>query len=134
MPSKTRLFLLIASLVFFCGCVPLQPSVKQVSGKWRLARRCGTEHLELKADGSYVQEIEYANGARATQAGSWSIEPRHSKLEGAHIILHNAIIYCSLGDDRLLNPEVADISLETDWEWGRIVLNYNPDLQGYTRE
>jgi len=38
------------------------------------------------------------------------------------------------GDKTHDEPKIEDISYRTEWEYGRIVLEFNPDLEGFTRE
>jgi hypothetical protein len=102
----------LVGLVVVCmassGCVPVQPSEQQLIGKWRVVWRCGTEDLELKADASYVQEMEYAKGGHATHVGAWRVTPKESRLEGAHVVLQDAMGFCSVFGEKLPEPERGD--------------------------
>jgi hypothetical protein len=91
------------------------------------------EALDLKPDGSYVYSIDFAAGGRATDSGRWRIAPQTRRLDGAHVILENALEPCSVFGEKIAEPARRDRALETIWEWGRMILSFNPDLEGFTR-
>jgi hypothetical protein len=91
------------------------------------------ETLELKADGTFVYAIDFAAGGRATDSGRWRIAPKAESLVGAHVVLQNALDTCSAFGERAVQPARRDRELETIWEWGRMILSFNPDVQGFTR-
>jgi hypothetical protein len=41
--------------------------------------------------------------------------------------------FCSVFGDKLAKPENGDRQLATVWEWGRLILSFNPDWQGFER-
>jgi hypothetical protein len=132
-----RKFLLVGSWILcmvLCGCVPVQPSEQQLVGKWRVTWSCGTEEVELKADSSYMHEIDFAVGGHASHAGTWKVTPKESHLEGAHVVLQDAMEFCSVFGEKLPQPERGDRRLQTVWEWGRMILEFNPDWQGFERQ
>lgn len=136
MTTITRKSWLIGfSVVFFTafGCVPVQPSEQKLVGKWRVAWNCGTEDLDLKSDMSYVLAIEYAKGGYAKHVGTWRVTPKESSFEGAHVVLQDAVTFCSPFGEKLTQPERGERKLETVWEWGRMILGFNPDWQGFER-
>ncbi len=94
---------------------------------------CGTEELDLKADMSYVHEIEYTNGGHAKHNGIWKVTQKESTLEGGHVVLEEAVEFCSAFGEKLKQPERGERKLETVWEWGRMILSFNPDWQGFER-
>jgi len=106
-----------------------------LTGKWAVEWNCGKETLELKADGSYMQAIDYADGSHASHSGTtWQVTAKSSRLEGAHVVLKDAEDYCTTFGAKLAAPERGDRQLETIWEWGRVILSFNPDIQGFERQ
>lgn len=136
--SKTRVLILslttLVVLVSSSACVPMNPSPASLVGSWKVEWRCGVETLELKPDGTYSSAIDFMVGGRLTDSGVWRIAPKSERLSGAHLILRNALEACSVFGDKLRSPQREDRTLETVWEWGRMVLTFNPDIQGFTRE
>jgi hypothetical protein len=115
------------------ACAPANPSQDAVTGKWEVDWTCGVETLDLKPDGTFVYAINFAAGGRATDSGRWWIAPKTESLVGAHIVVQNALETCSVFGEKLAQPERRDRELETIWEWGRMILSFNPDIQGFTR-
>jgi hypothetical protein len=135
--SKTKaLILSITALVVSVSssaCVPMNPSPASLVGSWKVEWTCGVETLELKPDGTYLYAIDFTVGGRLTDSGAWRIAPQSERLSGAHVILRNALEACSVFGDKWQSPQREDRTLETVWEWGRMVLIFNPDIQGFTR-
>jgi hypothetical protein len=123
----------VASIVVAFGCLPVQPSEQKLVGKWRVVWNCGTEDLDLKSDMSYVLEIEYARGGHAKHVGTWCVTPKESRFEGAHVVLQDAVTFCSPFGEKLTQPVRGERKLETVWEWGRMILSFSPDWQGFER-
>ena len=96
--------------------------------------RCGAETLQLRTDGTFAHTVEFAAGGRIVDSGAWRVIPKTERLVGARVVLENALEPCSVFGEKLLQPERRDIRLTTIWEWGRMVLSFNPDTQGFTRE
>ena len=91
------------------------------------------ETLDLRHDGTYSYSIDFAAGGRATDSGRWKMIAQKERLEGAQVILLNAIEACGVFGDRSVPSKRADRNLYTVWEWGRLILSFNPDVQGFTR-
>jgi len=91
------------------------------------------ETLDLKTDGTYTYSIEFADGGRAIDAGRWNVVATSDRLRGAEVVLVNALDACSWSGEKVLAPARTDRRLETIWEWGRMVLSFNPDTQGFGR-
>jgi hypothetical protein len=123
----------VAAFFLSCGCVPVHPTATQLVGSWRVVWDCGTESLELKSDATYRQGMDYAGGGHATHSGTWRITPKQSVLEGAQVVLTDASEFCSAFGEKLKPPVGGDRQLEAVWEWGRVTLNFNPDIQGFER-
>lgn len=127
-------------LVLFCAlgvlaaCAPTNPSAASLTGRWKVDWTCGVETLELRADGTYSYSVEYAAGGRATDSGAWKLVPKSERLQGARVVLQNALDTCSVFGERNAVPRRTDKSLETVWEYGRTVLLFNPDIRGFTRQ
>ena len=116
------------------ACAPTNPSAASLTGSWKVDWKCGTETLELRSDGTYSYGIDYAAGGRATDSGSWRLVPKAERLRGANVVLQNALDTCSVFGEKTVGAPRADRSLETVWEYGRTVLVFNPDTQGFTRK
>jgi hypothetical protein len=115
------------------ACVPANPSQGAIVGKWRVEWTCGLETLDLQPDGIYVYTIDFAAGGRATDSGRWRVSAKAEPLVGAHVILLNALDHCSAFGEKVVQSPRRDRELETIWEWGRMILSFNPDIQGFTR-
>ena len=122
-----------AALAGFFACAPMNPSKSAVVGQWKAEWRCGLEALELKPDGTYIYTIDFAAGGRAIDSGRWKIAAKTKRLAGAHVILQNALETCSMSGEKAVHPERRDRELETIWEWGRMILSFHPDIQGFAR-
>ena len=127
----------LTSIVFLAGsfaCAPVNPSATAVTGKWKVEWTCGLETLQLKPEGTYTYTANFAAGGRAADAGQWRILPKAELLDGARVVLENALTPCSMSGEKLAEPERHDRELVTIWEWGRMILSFHPDLEGFTRE
>jgi hypothetical protein len=136
--SRTQVVLIrgLTTLVVLANsfaCAPMNPSQASLVGSWKVEWTCGVETLELKPDGTYAYAIDFAAGGRLTDSGVWRITPKSERLSGAHVVLQNALEACAVFGDKLELPNREDRALETVWEWGRMVLIFNPDIQGFTR-
>ena len=58
---------------------------------------------------------------------------KSERLKGAEVVLLNALDPCDYFGARIDRPGRADRKLETIWEWGRMILSFSPDTQGFTR-
>src|SRR4029453_2550416 len=129
---RVRHLTTLAALAGCLACAPANPSQGGVVGKWKVEWACGLETLDLKPDGTYVYTIDFAAGGRGTDAGRWKIAAKTEHLVGAHVILQNALEACSVFGEKAVEPARRDRELETIWEWGRMILSFNPDIQGFT--
>ena len=128
----------IASLLLIAACpqacAPANPSVTSLTGRWKGDWQCGVETLDLRADGTYVAAIDFAGGGRVTDAGSWKLAPKKNRLRGAEVVLQNALETCSVFGEKIEKPSRGDRALEAMHEYGRTVLLFNPDIEGFTRK
>ena len=115
------------------SCAPTNPPPTSIVGRWTVDWTCGVETLELNANGTYSYAIDFTGGGRAVDSGEWKLVATTKRLEGAHVILKNALRACSTFGDRAVQQGREDRELETIWEWGRSILSFNPDIQGFTR-
>ena len=128
-------FLALITCSVLAGCMPVQLSERELVGSWRAATECGIESLELKADTTYTQYIDFdGTGGSVSHNGTWAVIPRSSSLSGGKLILKDALEFCSILGKRLPRPERGERQLETVWEWGRVLLSFNPDKQGFERQ
>ena len=102
-------------------------------GQWQVKWSCGSEVLELKSDGTYVYAIDFSTSGRATDSGRWKIAPRTNRLNGARVLLQNALTTFTISGEKAHLSERNDRELETVWEWGRMILSFDPDGEGFTR-
>jgi hypothetical protein len=128
------LVLVLALSPSVVGCIPINPSPTSVAGDWEVSWSCGNESLTLSAAGTYTHTIKFVGGDQESDSGSWVIKPKTGKFVGATLILQNALDYCSAFGEKIDHPKRQEIPLDTVWEWGRTVLIFNPDLQGYVRK
>jgi len=126
--------LLLVAACAQTSCAPANPSAASLTGRWKVDWKCGVETLDLRADGTYVYAIEFAAGGRATDSGSWRLMPGKSRLRGAEVVLLNAIETCSVFGEKTEKASRGDRSLEAMHEYGRTLLLFNPDIQGFARD
>ena len=120
--------ILLAALCFLAVCAPHHGKPKDFVGKWRCTRACGVERLELRRDWTYVQSVRLEDGRTGTHTGRWSVE-------GTRLTLEYGALWCDVFGDKINDePKIEDISYTTQWEYGRVILEFNPDLEGFTRE
>lgn len=112
----------------------MQMTERQLDGRWSVVWKCGTESLNLAADSTYTQHIDYAEGGTETHNGTWTVVPRDSRLSGGKVVLKDALVFCSVFGERLPEPRHEKRQLETIWEGGRVILSFNPDIQGFERQ
>jgi hypothetical protein len=125
----------VALLSVLCAsCVPVDSSVGDLVGRWRVTWTCGVEVLELRADGTYAHSVEFAAGGRAHHSGAWRLVPKREFLAGAEVVLVDALQSCSVFGERVVPPHREDRPLEAEWEWGKLVLHFNPDIQPFVRQ
>ncbi len=115
------------------ACAPANPSQNALVGNWKVDWECGVETLDLRPDGTYLWTIDLAAGGRVTDSGKWKLSAKTETLAGAHVTLVNALEACSWSGEQLAHPTREDRELETIWEWGRMILSFHPDIQGFTR-
>jgi hypothetical protein len=128
-PRWATLLMLAAAV----GCAPVNVSDHEVVGAWREEWECGVETLVFESDGTYTYTVEFAVGGRATDSGQWKIIPKTDFLEGAHVVLKNALDLCSPFGEKVTEPQREDLPLVASWEYGRLTLSYDPDSAGFTR-
>lgn len=117
------------------ACVEAQLSEQELIGAWQVEWECGIEKLEFKGDGSFVQEIKYHGGGHTSHTGKvWRIVPRKNRSDSGHVLLQDGVQFCSLSGDRLPKPIIINRDLATFWEWGRLILRFHPDFQGFVHQ
>ena len=131
--SRALRFAVVAALASCLACAPANPSRDDIVGKWKVEWTCGVETLDLKSDDTYLYTIDFAAGGRVADSGRWRVSPKTESLTGAHVLLLNALHTCSMSGDKAATPVRGNRELETIWEWGRMILSFHPDIQGFTR-
>jgi hypothetical protein len=121
-----------AALGGCCCCAPLNPSMHDMTGQWRVECEGGTETLELRPEGRYTYTIESPH-RRVRMEGAWSIEPPRERLAGARVVLRNSPQSCENAVPYTGISQPADNRLAPVWEWGHTELSYHPDLGGFRR-
>jgi len=132
-PKRLRHWATCVAFLTACSCAPVNPSATALVGRWKVVWSCGSEVLDLNADGTYAYAVDFADGGRSTDAGRWKMVPSTARLSGAKVVLQNALETCSPFGDKVDRSKRRDRELETIWEWGRTILSFNPDVQGFTR-
>jgi hypothetical protein len=119
------------------ACVPVNPSARDLVGRWKVTGGCGydvlIEELNLKDDGTYVHSIQFHWGGRADGSGVWRVIPKTERFVGAKVVLENALVGCG-SNYRIWPPLRFRRELEAEWEWGRLVLHLNPDTNPFMRQ
>ena len=114
-----------------CGsCTPLNPSARDVIGRWQVECEGGKETLDLKSDGHYVFTIESPQ-RHVKVDGTWTIKPSGEWLESGQVVLRNAPPICE--EDTLKKAMPGDSYLAAVREWGHTELSFNPDFGGFRR-
>jgi len=131
--TSARSLSLVVLLGVVAGCAPANPSEHTVVGRWKVEWTCGAQTLDLNASGNYDYHIDFATGGQVTDSGHWRMIAKTELLSGAQVVLENALETCSAFGEKIREPTRADRALETIWEWGRMILSFNPDVQGFTR-
>ena len=127
MSGNARLAAYLA-LALLAGCAPYHGKPRDFVGKWKVTRDCGVERLELRPDWTYLQSIRLRDGRTGTHAGRWSVERDRLTLE-------DAFDWCGpFGNKTRDEPKARDIEYRTVWEYGQVILEFNPDLDGFRRE
>jgi hypothetical protein len=115
------------------SCVAVERSREKLIGQWQVDWECGKESLELKADGSFIQEIDYAGGGHAIHTGkAWKVTPMPSSSVPGQVVLEDGADFCDFGK-RLKEPRLGERRLATVWEWGYFILQFNPDTVGFVQ-
>jgi hypothetical protein len=107
-----------------------------VAGKWVVDHRFGRENLVLSRDRTYVQRLTYARGGIVSNRGKWWITHAEGKqrFDGGFVVLGDALVFADAFGDELRAPERIDWKLQASREWGRMVLSFSTDLEGFRRE
>ncbi|MEX1244990.1 MAG: hypothetical protein WEF99_09435 [Thermoanaerobaculia bacterium] len=118
-------------VIAFSACaIPTKSSKADLVGQWRVDHAFGRELLNLKNDGSFDQTLTHKSGKSQHSSGRWDV-----KLDDGQSVVHlqSAIIF---GDpfgkpSNELTP--GDWDLRAVTVWGKLTLEFNPDLEGFTR-
>jgi hypothetical protein len=113
------------------ACWPAHPSNDRLIGTWEAVHPAGRETLVLSGDGTYTQVFTRTDGAKVENAGRWErgADSRLS-LSGLTITLHDARLFD-------VEPETGERwnrGLEAVTEWGRTMLVFNPDAEGFVKK
>lgn len=124
-------------VLLLLACWPAKPSRDQVIGKWVVTHSFGREHLFFSRNGTYVQQMTYARGGIVVaNHGRWWITPALGKerLDGGFVVLGGALVFADAFGNEERAPERSDWKLQANHEWGRMVLRFSPDLEGFRKE
>jgi hypothetical protein len=101
----------------------------QVVGVYRLKLDQGSERLELRTDGTYVQDTP-AKAQFFHHTGQWHLESR--LLDGSEIILLNAVVASPATPlDRDPRPGFGDIAMHVHNRSGKVALARNEVAEWY---
>ncbi len=126
--------MLLLAILLSTGCSPARPSKTQVVGTWKAQHNFGTETLTISTDGTFTQRLVEKNGRSSQNQGHWELVPVAEKFSGSQVLLHEALVFSSPFGERELDPHRTDWKLEALYEWGRLILCFNPDLPGFHKE
>ena len=115
-----------------CG-LPAHPSRQDLVGSWSVKNEFGHETLDLRADGTFSQELVDSSGHSRRNDGRWDLRPgsRESILH-----LQSAISLLDQADRQttdVASLRPSDVDLHAMREWGRLTLEFDPDLEGFTK-
>lgn len=97
----------------------------QIVGSYVTKLDHGSERLELKGDGTYIQEVT-SQSRPLTHTGRWHVENRF--LSGSDVILTNAAV--SEGDETL-PLRFGDLTLNVHDHFGKVALARNEAADWY---
>src|SRR5258708_1211743 len=112
-------FIPFVALSMLTAC-SMTVAAKRVPGTYLLSYPFGTETLLLKADGTFVQEVAIRNEQPVTVRGSWTFDPKESRVElfGSMIVVDG---FEHLRNDwRTVTPGL--VSMDVEMHWFRIVM------------
>ncbi len=113
----TRIWLL--AVVFnLAGCWFAKES--DIPGKYTVTQNWGTGHLELRAGGTYIEEVSTKEGLRKTVEGKWKFTDDRRRLIRSpclnidHKGVHELVDYC----DQSVNRSIGHIQIELEPDFG----------------
>jgi hypothetical protein len=128
--TRTLAITMYVSVLVFCGCsggseeqgrIRVKPV--QVIGMYKLKLDAGLDKLELKADGTYTQDIS-SKSKSFHRGGNWHIENKF--LDGTEVVLTNAAV---VAEDS--KPRFADLPLHVHDRSGKVALARNEVADWY---
>jgi len=94
-------------------------------GKYHLTLISGSEHLELREGGTYVQRVSYASRV-LEHSGTWSINNHF--MGGTDVVLSNALVS---DDDEKIPEQIGEMNLNVHDHGGKIALARNEVADWY---
>jgi len=97
----------------------------QIVGVYEIKLQKGTEDLELKSDGTYVQDVIAASQS-THHSGRWQMEGGF--MGGSDVVLLNAVV---TDDDDKMPPRFGDMTLNVHDHAGKLALARNEAADWY---
>ncbi len=108
------------------GCsVKYESPEPQLVGTWSVWHDFVTDSLVLASDGSFLQSLAGRDHRRLRATGRWRREYRE-------VVLDRAYSFHTLRFDDF-EETLEETRIHIAWEWGRMVLSFDPDVEGFTR-
>lgn len=123
---SSRLGILFAGLLLVtANC--RAPSRSELVGSYKIRYSYGSEELQLRDDGTYVQVVSLDRGGRASNSGKWEYREQEGDLElTAPLLVDDNYGKIS---STWMSPKTGLWGLEAEkWPTGSITLYYSPDL------
>jgi hypothetical protein len=95
----------LVAVAFSLSGIPARPSISALEGTYVVTHNFGREVLVLASNGAYQQTFQKSDAMRRTHSGK-------GELQGAQVILHDALVF---GDDfgkELPSPSREDVALD----------------------
>ena len=146
---RIRFALLLTVTLIAGACMPTRPSPRRLVGTWDRGHAFVTDTLVLAPDGRFLQVLHVKKHEVWIARGRWwverdlEMEAYHRQrmpdfLTGSYVVLDSAWDFHGSEDHFDWTTEArtegrGKQALRTHWEWGRDVLEFNPDIMGFTR-
>ena len=118
--------------VFSVACYPVTTSRAKLVGRYEVDHDFGHEALTLRDDGTFEQVFVGPSGAASRNSGRWEIVPR-PRLDGSGVRLRSAVVFSDPFGRRSADLKPVEWTLSVQRIWGRLTLEFNPDLPGFKR-
>jgi len=134
-PLGDRRVSCVLVVAFLCvGCaIPAQPTRQDLVGSWSVRHELGREDIELRPDGTFLQTLVDMSGQSRQLSGRWDLAKGHNG--GSVVHLESAISFNDRIDRKtsLATAQPSSFDLYAVRDWGRLMLEFDPDLEGFRK-